>query len=364
MQFKNVIGPIIAVVVASIAVIWMLAGDNGITVSPTESSPQESAPSSQAEETALIHSVQAETLTAATIEMHLPLSGTTEANETLNLINSYSGRVTKLAIKKGTFIKKGTPILQIDTRTLKIEIEQARLLIKQRNLELDGIKRLAANNFSSKINLAKAETELAAAKAAEHSLLVDLENATLTAPFSGIVNTLDVQEGQVLGNGVSIGTLVSLNPIKVSVNIPQNKIEKIQLGILGDIHLESGYEAEGVISYISTTANSSSRTITVEIQVDNPENKIPSGLTAAVNFILGTQKAHSFSPALLTLDDAGNTAIKMIDIDNSVVIAPVQIVKSERDKVWVSGLPDNVNIITVGQGFVSAGDTVEAHYQN
>ena len=237
-------------------------------------------------------------------------------------------------------------------------------MVKQRTLELDGVKKLAVNNFSSKVNVAEAETELAAAKASERALLVDLENANLTAPFDGVLNTLNVQEGQVLANGTAVGTVVSLNPIKVSVNIPQNKIQLITLGVQGDIRLESGYETYGFISYINATANESSRTIQVEMQVENPDNVIPAGLTATVDFILDKQEAHAFSSALLTLDDSGRTAIKTIDINNEVVVSPVEIIKSERDKVWVTGLPDNVNIITVGQGFVSAGDKVEAHYQD
>ena len=364
MEFKSKVGPITAVVVTVAAVTWMFAGGNGITLSPTGTNPKENTATSQSTESKPAYPVQAKTLTTKSIEMHLPLSGQTLADETLQLINSYQGRITKLPVEKGRFVKKGTSLLQIDTRTLKIQIEQAALLVKQRQLELDGIKKLNAGNLASKVNLAQAETDLASAKATERALLVDLENANLTAPFSGILNVLDVQEGQVLAVGATIGTLVSVNPIKVSVNIPQNKIQLIKLGTQGNIRLESGYEAEGFVSYISATANESSRTITVEMQVDNPDNVIPAGLTAAVDFILDEQRAHAFSPALLTLDDSGRTAIKTIDIDNKVVVSPVEIVKSERDQVWVRGLPDNVNIITVGQGFVSAGDKVEAHYQN
>ncbi|ETI62074.1 efflux RND transporter periplasmic adaptor subunit [Marinomonas profundimaris] len=364
MELKSKVGPITAVVVAAATVGWMYLGGNGVTVSPTESTPKENTISSQTAESKLAHAVQAKTLVAKYIEMHLPLSGKTLADETLQITNSFQGRVTKLPIEKGRFVQKGKAIVQIDTRTLQVQIEQARLLVKQRTLELDGVKKLAANNLSSKVNVAQAETDLASAKASERALLVDLENANITAPFSGILNTLDVQEGQVLSVGASIGTLVSLNPIKVSVNIPQNKIQQVKLGTQGNIRLESGYEAEGFVSYISATANESSRTITVEMQVENPDNVIPAGLTASVDFILDEQKAHAFSPALLTLDNSGRTAVKTIDIDNKVVISPIDIVKSERDQVWVSGLPDNVNIITVGQGFVSAGDKVEAHYQN
>lgn len=364
MDLKSKVGPITAVIVAAAAVTWMISGGNGITVSPTGKSAYENTTPSQNAESKLAYPVQAKTLITKTIEMHLPLSGKTLADETLQLVNSYPGRITKLPVEKGRFIKKGSSILQIDTRTLKAQIEQAGLLVKQKQLELDGIRKLNAGNLTSKVNLAQAETDLAAAKATEKALQVDLENANLTAPFSGILNTLDVQEGQVLAAGATIGTLVSVNPLKISVNIPQNKIQFIKLGTQGNIRLESGQEAEGFVSYISTTANESSRTISVEMQVDNPDNAIPAGLTAAVDFVLDQQRAHAFSPALLTLDDSGRTAIKTISIDNTVVVSPVEIIKSERDQVWVRGLQDNVNIITVGQGFVSAGDKVEAHYQN
>ncbi|KZN15254.1 efflux RND transporter periplasmic adaptor subunit [Marinomonas sp. TW1] len=366
MELKSKTGMITAIGLTCAAVAWMVLGGNGITVSPTNTNnaPQEKTLVTQTNESQPAYSVQAKTLSAQIIEVHLPLSGQTAANETLTLVNNYQGKVTKLAIEKGDSVKQGQAILAIDTRTLKTQIEQAQLLVKQRALELDGIKKLNAGNFSSKVNLAQAETDLASAKSALKALEIDLENATLTAPFSGIVNSLDVKQGQVLSVGTQVGSLVSLNPIKISVNIPQNKIQQIQLGTLGHVTLESGYEAEGAVSFINTTANTSSRTIQVEMEVDNPDNKIAAGLTASVDFILEAQKAHAFSPALLTLDDSGHTAVKTIDIDNKVNTMPVVIVKSERDQIWVKGLPNNVNIITVGQGFVSEGDTVNAHYQD
>lgn len=374
MALKHKIGPITAVVVAAVAVSWMMIGGNGITVSPSDDQHQnKTAPSSgysttsssidnTSDKNQVAYPVQAKTLTADLIEMHLPLTGSTMAADTLQLMNSYAGRVIKRAVEQGQFVEQGKTIIQIDTRTLALQLEQASLLVKQKQLELDGIKKLNLTNLSSKVNVAQAETELASAKATERALQVDFENADVTAPFSGVLNSLEVQEGQVLAAGASIGHLVSVNPIKISVKVPQNKIQHIDLGTQGSVVLESGYEAEGFVSYISAVADTSSRTVRVEMEVANPDNRIAAGLTAKVDFLLDMQRAHSLSPALLTLDDAGNTAIKTIDLNNEVVIMPVEIIKSEREQVWVRGLPDNVNIITVGQGFVSAGDLVKAHY--
>lgn len=371
MKLKNKLGPITAVVVTFAAVTWMVIGGNGITTSPSETSSQTPSHSSLASsdqpntaQNKNAYPVQAKSLVAESVELHISLTGKTLASESLLLINSYAGRITDLKVEKGQLVNKGQSLLQIDNRTLTMELAQANLLVKQRQLELDGIKQLNLENFSSRVNLAQAETELAAAKSTQSTLRVHLENASVTAPFSGVINSLDVKQGQVLSSGAEIGTLVSLDPLKVSVNIPQSRIHQISLGTQASIRFESGDRVDGMVSFISAIANEASRTIAVEILVNNPNNRIQSGLTASVDFTLDEQLAHSFSAALLTLDNAGQTAVKTLDVNNVVVLSPVDVIKSDRENVWVSGLPTNVNIITVGQGFVSPGDSVTVHYPN
>ncbi|GAB3475364.1 efflux RND transporter periplasmic adaptor subunit [Marinomonas epiphytica] len=363
MELKSKVGPITAVVVAASAVFWMVSGESGVTSAPQEAEQVKVSPKAQSSEQAQAYPVQARTITAQTIDTKLALSGKTLANEILELRNRLDGRITALSVQKGDFLKEGQTLLYIDTRVLESQIKQARLLVKQRQLEFDGIKKLSANNYSSQANLATAEANLATAQSQLQSLLVDLENAELHVPFSGIINRLDVQNGAYIGNTDVVAQLVSLDPLRVQVNIPQNKTHKIGLGTQANIRFENGISTTGKVSFVSATANEASRTISVEALVNNPDNLIPAGLSAKVNFVLDNVKAHAFSPALLTLDEQGNTAIKTLSLDNHVEITPVEIIRSERDKVWVIGLNDSVNIITVGQGFVSAGDLVEAHYQ-
>jgi multidrug efflux system membrane fusion protein len=62
----------------------------------------------------------------------------------------------------------------------------------------------------------------------------------------------------------------------------------------------------------------------------------------------------------LALDDAGLLGLKSVDGEGRVHFHPVHILKSGRDGLWVEGLPDTVELITIGQGFVRAGDHVKA----
>lgn len=374
MELKNKAGPIFAITITVAAVLWMIAGGHGITTaqhddpsstkSSEDSSPKENALNSNANKSLSTqqYSVQAKTIHAQMTELHLTLSGQTLADKTLMLTNSYKGKIVALYADKGDFLKKGEPILQIDTRALKSQIKEATLLTQQRSIELDGLTKLKAKNLASNVKLAEAKTNLAAAQSNLKTLEIHLENATVTAPFTGTLNTLTVKQGQIVGEDTPIGSLISLDPLRIQVSIPQNKIQQIKIGTLGEVRLESGFETTGSVSYISAEANQESRAISVELSIHNPTHKIPTGLTADVDFTLTKQKAQAFSPALLTLDDNGHTAVKVLNDRNQVTILPVSIVKSGRDNVWVTGLPDTVNLITVGQGFVSAGDTVEAHY--
>ena len=295
-------------------------------------------------------------------ELHLSLSGHTLADKALTLTSNYTGKIVALYVKKGDVLKEGDPILRIDTRSLKKQIKEAALFVQQRTIELNGLKKLSDRNLVSNVKLAKAKTNLASAQSDVQVLEISLENATVTAPFSGILNTLGVQKGQMLGANAAIGLLVSLNPLHIQVNIPQNKIQQIHQGTLGKVRLKSNFETTGSVSYISAQSNQESHTLSVELSVNNPENRIPAGQTADVDLHLADQKAQAFSPALIILDGNGHTAVKVLSTDNKVIVLPVTIVKAERDKVWVIGLPNTVNLITVGQGYVVSGQTVDPHY--
>ena len=70
--------------------------------------------------------------------------------------------------------------------------------------------------------------------------------------------------------------------------------------------------------------------------------------------------AQKISPAILTLAADGQIGVKTVDGNGRVVFTPIEIARSEADGVWITGLPAMANIITVGQGYVSAGQAVES----
>jgi len=115
---------------------------------------------------------------------------------------------------------------------------------------------------------------------------------------------------------------------------------------------------EGAIRYLAPVADRNTRTFRVELAVPNPYN-VRAGLTAELQLSGPTLSAHDLSPALLTLADDGVVGVKTVNSNNRVEFYPVEIVGSSANGVLVTGLPDLVTVITVGQGFVNVGQQVE-----
>mgnify|MGYP000055976336 CR=1 FL=1 len=86
---------------------------------------------------------------------------------------------------------------------------------------------------------------------------------------------------------------------------------------------------------------------------------MPAGLSARIAVPTGQARGHFISPAILSLGTNGDLGIKTVQEDNTVAFSPVAIVRAQPDGVWITGLPESTSIITVGQGFVNAGDVVD-----
>jgi multidrug efflux system membrane fusion protein len=159
-----------------------------------------------------------------------------------------------------------------------------------------------------------------------------------------------------------VATVVDNTKIIVSGSVAEQAIASISMGDSATAKLVTGQEVTGTIRYIEPVADERTRTFQVELEVPNPDRSLPAGVTAEMQLRGVETMAHKVSPALLSLDSEGNIGVKTVDQFDRVQFNNVEIVRAETNGVWVSGLPEDGQVITMGQGFVSAGQQVEAVY--
>ena len=148
--------------------------------------------------------------------------------------------------------------------------------------------------------------------------------------------------------------------IIVSANVSEFDAQAVKIGADASARLATGELVRGRIRYVAPVADEATRTFTVELEVDNTDGRLRAGGTAELRIPAEAVLAHRVSPSLLTLDDAGNVGVKIINESGEVEFVAADIALASSEGVWLAGLPETATIITVGQGYVSDGAVVSA----
>jgi len=181
----------------------------------------------------------------------------------------------------------------------------------------------------------------------------------VSAPIDALIEDVTVEEGDFVERGAQIATLVDDSSLLVTGRVPQQHIADIRKGQAAIASLVTGGMHNGKVSYVSSMAEDTTRSFKVEVLIDQAPRNVVTGVSAKLNIPVETLMAHRVSPAVLALDDNGNLGVKALGADNTVIFHEVKIVKTESNGAWVTGLPNDITLITLGQGFVNPGEEVE-----
>jgi membrane fusion protein, multidrug efflux system len=152
--------------------------------------------------------------------------------------------------------------------------------------------------------------------------------------------------------------VIEQDPFLVVGDAPETMVGRFEPGEPGTAQLADGRTVEGEIRFVATRADPATRTFRVELEVRNPEGRFPAGMSARIVVREPPVPAHRISAATLVLADDGTVGIKAVDASGTVRFHPARIVKAETDAVWLGGLPEELRVITTGQGFVAEGEKV------
>ena len=191
----------------------------------------------------------------------------------------------------------------------------------------------------------------------------ELDRLTITAPFNGILETDTAELGTLLQPGGACATLISLDPIHLVGFVPEQVVERLELGSPAGARLVTGQELTGSVSFLSRSADAVTRTFRVEVVVPNTDLAIRDGVTAEILIGLQGETGHLVPQSALTLNDAGELGVRVND-DGKAQFNTVEIIRDVSEGVWLSGLPETVEIIVVGQDFVNDGRAINITYRD
>jgi len=254
-------------------------------------------------------------------------------------------------------------VLRLAMDDRKARLDQAKAELDQRQLEFEAATALSKKGYRAATQLALSRANLAAAKAAVARIRLDIAHTTVRAPFNGILDARPTEIGDYVDVGDQVATVVDLDPILFVGELSERDIDKVAVGGKGRAHTVTGEDITGTVRYVATVADAATRTFRIEIEAPNGANaghrRLVDGVSTEIRLPLAKIPAHLVSPAVLTLSDDGEIGVKAVTPDDLVAFYRVRIIGDGPGGVWLSGLPETVTLITVGQDFVTPGQRVE-----
>lgn len=270
------------------------------------------------------------------------------------------GRLMKLNVKEGDYVKRGSVIAKVNMETLRNSIAE---LEKSLSLAKDIYERqenLWNQKIGSEVQYLQAKNQVEQLEQSKKSLEYELSKSTVYAPISGYVDRVQVKEGEVAPPGAPIVTILNTSQLQVAASIPEVYLGSVQKGERVMVKFPAlGEEQVGRVTDIGRTINPANRTFEIEIAIKN-DGKLKPNLLASVSVRDYKEDNVIVVPDQLIMQDvSGESYLMTLDGDRAKK-QPVQLGKNfNNETVITNGLSKEATLLMKGARQVTDGDKVK-----
>jgi membrane fusion protein (multidrug efflux system) len=319
--------------------------------------------------------VTIEPVIAVDINERIEVPGQLVAKNRAEIAAEVAGQITGITLDEGRAAKEGDEVLTIDPARRALErdragagADQARAQMREQEREFARVTKLRGQKVASQTQLDAAETEQTLARsrlrAAEAELGVAeraLRDATVRAPFAGMIAQRFVSRGEYVSPGQKLFELVSLDPIEIEFRLieadssrvaPEQKVA-LRVAPYPDVVFE------GLVTVISPVIDEQSRTLRVKAQVDNSDGRLRPGLFARVDLGVAKRSGVTMIPQSAVLQRADGAVVFRATNDGRVERVLVETGLFREGMVEVtSGITTGDRIVVRGHFRLTDGQPV------
>ncbi len=302
-------------------------------------------------------------------------TGQLVARDQARIAAEIAGRITEILADEGSAVETGTAVLRIDPERRELELAsvqarrvEAQATLREREREMRRIHQLHKRQVASRAQLDQAQTELELARArlnaAEAQLGVaerSLRDASVSAPFSGLIGQRLVSVGEFVSVGQALFELVALDPIDVEFHLAEVDSSRVQIGNLVDVRVapypDEVFKAR--VAVISPTIDPGTRTLRVKAELLNLDGRLRPGLFARADLGVSHRSGARLIPEDAILQRADGAVVFRLIEGGRVERRVIETGQHRDGKVEVlSGLTDDHIVIVRGHARLVDGALV------
>lgn len=267
-------------------------------------------------------------VTVEPLKQSVRLVGSFQAPEELLVVAKVDGGVMSLPVEEGTFVKKGELLATIDDRKIKARLGDARARRTLAEATWTRAEGLRKTNSISAQEYDQARAELDQSTATIALLQAEYDDTKVKAMMDGVITEHIVSVGQVVPVGQELMSLVQLDPLEISFEVPERYLAVVEQGLNVNIQTDAyGEEVfSGQLIYLAPRLRTTTRTLPVKAAVPNPEGKLRPGMFGNVELVLREIPEAMFVP---------ESAVMQQGAQNMVVVRNPESYRSEFRPVQV-----------------------------
>lgn len=304
------------------------------------------------------------TLKDSAFTHYIEVQGNVDTKENILIYPEYSGVLTQLNVKAGQKVTKGQVLARIDDGGMSAQLAQAENKLALDKTTFDRQKNLWNQKIGSEIQYLQTQTAYQSQQKAVKQMQAQLAKTVIRAPFSGTIDEVIIERGQVVSPGQELFRIVNLGNMYVTANVPENYLSELKLGATVEVFLNAiGKTYKGKVRQVGTYINPNNRTFGIEIAVPNPDNLLRPNQVAVLKIEDYINKGALLIPTNIISENASNQKIVYVVTNGKepkVTQRIIEVGYTSGAMVEVkSGLESGETVITDGAKVLTDGANVE-----
>lgn len=301
-----------------------------------------------------------------TINHFSKFQGIIKTDQNMILYPEFSGRIAKIYVDEGDVVKKGQALAKIDDGGLYNELKLVESQAKLAKTIYERQSKLWNDKIGSEIQYLEAKTNYEIQNNRLKSITESLAKTTITAPFSGTIDEIFIEEGNLVsppmmpdqGNAFRI---INLNELYVESVIPESFIGKIKKGAEVQVEIPVLNKSfNSLIKHSVSSINELSRTFKIEVSVPKNNLDLIPNLNVEVNVLDYTNSQAILVPESIVSEDSDNNKFLFIVLNNKAKKTIVETGYTQNGMIEITtGLDVNETVINEGGRIVKDGQNVK-----
>lgn len=281
----------------------------------------------------------------------LNFTGELKGSRQAMLAPDVAGKVVAAPIERGSLVKEGDVILQLDDRAAKLSLQEAEASLQEAKLKVEWARTeqernqvllkpgaISAQEFERlKLNQSTADTTLKAATARLDSAKKALADTVLRAPFGGMIVERLTEQGEFVSSSSDVAVLVATETLRLIIQVPETQVGQVRAGQQADFTVPAfpGEIFTGTVKHVGGALREATRDLAIEAEVANADGRLRPGMFAEGRLQLAEARTLALPAPALRVDEDGKTHRIFVVRDGAVEERIVEVGEKKDDLVEV-----------------------------